>query len=235
MISDLSNDDLDLILHSPGGSSEVAEQIVGYLRQKFDTLRVIVPQSAMSAATLICCAADKVIMGHHSSLGPTDPQMLLPTKTGRRWVPAQTILDQFNEIDKKAQKGEEISHYTPILGQYDPGLKEQAQNAVNLSEQLTEEWARDYMFENDPNADAKAETLSNYLSDHSKHLSHNRRISRQHLEDETDMKVIQLEDNQDLQDAVLSTFHAVTAAHDHLQVTKLIENHHGSTYAKQLE
>src|SRR5262249_18342106 len=45
----LKNEKLDLILHSPGGSLEVADQIVQYLRSKFKHIRAIVPQNAMSA------------------------------------------------------------------------------------------------------------------------------------------------------------------------------------------
>ena len=50
VVSDLDGDSLDLILHSPGGTAEVAESIVSYLRKKFDHIRVIVPHAAMSAA-----------------------------------------------------------------------------------------------------------------------------------------------------------------------------------------
>lgn len=234
-ISSINNDELDLILHSPGGSTEVAGQIVTYLREKFSSLRVIVPQAAMSAATLICCAADEVIMGHHSALGPTDPQMRIPTKTGQRWVPAQSIVDQFSEVDEKIQAGENIAHYTPILSQYDPGLKKEAESLIALSNQLAERWAKQYMFDGDPDADSKASELSRYLSDHTNFLSHNRRIGRSHLEDNTPMVVEKLEDNQDLQDAVLSVFHAVTATHGHRQYTKIIENHEGDMYGRQIQ
>lgn len=233
-ISGIQSEDLDLIIHSPGGSSEVTEQIVEYLREKFSHIRVIVPQAAMSAATLLCCAADEVMMGHHSSLGPTDPQMLIPTKTGRRWVPAQTIIDQFEEIEEQAQRGDEIAHYTPILGQYDPGLKQEAENAVELTDNLAKNWAEKYMFDGDPNAESLARDLANHLSNHSNFLSHSRRLSKRHLEENTEMNVSSLEDNQDLQDAVLSVFHAVTATHDHQQITKIIENHNGKMYGKQL-
>jgi len=234
-ISDLGSDELDIILHSPGGSSEVAEQIVDYLRSKFTSVRIIVPQAAMSAATLLCCAADEVVMGHHSSLGPTDPQMLLPTKTGQRWVPAQTIVDQFNEVDSKIQNGEEIAHYTPILSQYDPGLKQEAENAIRLTNKLAEEWAENYMFSDEPQAAQKASEVSAYLSNHTNFLSHNRRLSRKHIESETPMNVVGLENNQDLQDAVLSVFHAVTASHGHRGFTKIIENHQGDRYVRRIQ
>ncbi len=54
-----SGDKLDIILHSPGGFINSADQIVQYLRRKYDHIRVIVPQNAMSAATMIACAAEK--------------------------------------------------------------------------------------------------------------------------------------------------------------------------------
>ena len=92
----LKGDRLDLILHSLGVILKQPKQIVSYLRQKFSYLRVIVPQLAMSAATMIACAADEIILGKHSFLGPIDPQFVLATSLGNRLVPAQAVLDQFD-------------------------------------------------------------------------------------------------------------------------------------------
>lgn len=66
----LNGKKLDLILHSPGGSLEAAEQIVSYLRSKYGHIRAIVPQNAMSAATMLACACDEIVMGKHSAIGP---------------------------------------------------------------------------------------------------------------------------------------------------------------------
>src|SRR5262245_28762151 len=63
VIHGLTGPNLDLMLHSPGGSPEAAEALVIYLRSKFDHIRVIVPQMAMSAATMISCASDIILMG----------------------------------------------------------------------------------------------------------------------------------------------------------------------------
>ena len=57
---------LDIILHSPGGATVAAEAVVSYLRSRFSHIRVIVPQLAMSAATMIACASDEILMGKHS-------------------------------------------------------------------------------------------------------------------------------------------------------------------------
>ena len=65
---ELKGDQLDLIIHSTGGSGEAAEQIVNYLRQKYSHIRVIVPLYAMSAATMIACAADEIVMGRRRLL-----------------------------------------------------------------------------------------------------------------------------------------------------------------------
>jgi ClpP class serine protease len=87
----LTGPDLDLIIHSPGGSAEAAEAIVLYLRSKFDSLRVFVPHMAMSAATMLACAADQIVMGNHSFIGPIDPQLQLVTPLGARIVAAQAV------------------------------------------------------------------------------------------------------------------------------------------------
>jgi len=66
--------ELDLLIHSPGGSPEAAEQMVNYLRSQFDYIRAIVPLQAKSAATMIALGCDEVVLGEHSELGPIDPQ-----------------------------------------------------------------------------------------------------------------------------------------------------------------
>ena len=96
-INGLSNDKLDLILHSPGGSAEAAEQIVNYLRAKYNHIRAIIPQNAMSAATMIACACDEIVMGKHSAIGPIDPQITFPTPTGLFTAPAQSLLAEFEQ------------------------------------------------------------------------------------------------------------------------------------------
>ena len=88
---------IDLILHSPGGTAEAAEAIVEYLQGRFPGLRVIVPIAAMSAATMMALAADEIIIGAHSQLGPIDPQLTIPTPEGPRSAPAAAIRQQFKE------------------------------------------------------------------------------------------------------------------------------------------
>ena len=118
----LGGGNLDLILHSPGGSPEATEAVVSYLRSRFSHIRVIVPQLAMSAATMIACAADEILLGKHSFLGPTDPQIPLITPLGRRLVPAQSVLDQFDRAKDECADPEKLSAWLPMLSQYGPDL-----------------------------------------------------------------------------------------------------------------
>ena len=99
----LEGNSLDLILHSPCGSPEAAEAIISYLRSRFSHIRVIVPQLAMSAATMIACAADEIVLGKHSFLGPIDPQLVIQTPLGARAVPAQAVLDQFDRAKRECR------------------------------------------------------------------------------------------------------------------------------------
>lgn len=64
-----------LILKSGGGSISAAFFVAKVCRENTDKEFVVaVPREAKSAATLICCGADRIHMGSLSELGPIDPQ-----------------------------------------------------------------------------------------------------------------------------------------------------------------
>ena len=66
---------LSLFLTSDGGSIEDAFWIVTAIREQCDSVDVLVPDRAKSAATLIALAADRIIFGRFGELGPLDPQV----------------------------------------------------------------------------------------------------------------------------------------------------------------
>lgn len=96
--------ELDLVLHSPGGSAQAAEQILEYLRTRFDYIRAIVPLQAKSAATMIALGCDEIVMGAHSELGPIDPQILVPVPEGNRFAPAHAILRDFERAKEQCKQ-----------------------------------------------------------------------------------------------------------------------------------
>ncbi len=224
----ISDHNLDLILHSPGGYPEAAEGIVIYLRSRFRNIRVIVPQLAMSAATMIVCGADEVVMGKHSFLGPVDPQFPI----NGQFVPAGAILDQFRRARRECSDPSKLAAWLPILQRYHPGLLSQCRRAEELSKELVEMWLRTYMFREVEDREQRAKKIANWLSNHRTFKSHNRHLPKSVLE-EHGMIVSALEEDDGLQDLSLSVFHAATHTLSQTTAVKIVENHEGKAHIKQ--
>jgi len=223
----LENNKLDIILHSPGGSLEAVEQIVNYLRKKYENIRVIIPQNAMSAATMLACAADLIIMGKHSAIGPIDPQITFPTETGHFTAPAQSILDEFELAKQEIKKD---STTAPIwvrrLDKYPIGFLKICENTIELSKEIVEKWLETWMLKNDPDKVEKAEQIANWLTDTNIHKTHGRPIDIKMAQ--TQGLIIEpLEGDNEFQDKVLSVFHAAMATHLVSNCVKFIENQNG--------
>ena len=224
----LPGPDLDIILHSPGGTAEGAASIVHYLRQKYSNIRVFVPLAAMSAATMWAMAADRIVMGKHSQLGPIDPQFLINDRVGTRFVAASAILDQFKQAKAEiAADGKTLGAWAQILPQYGPGLLQQCETATALAKSLVREWLAKYMLAGDDNRNQKANDISEFLGTHSTHQSHNVGIFRDRLR-EYGLIVDDLENT--FQDEALSVFHATIITFKGTQCVKLIENNQGRGY-----
>ena len=66
---------IDLVLHTPGGLVLAAMQIARAIEAHPGKVTVFVPVYAMSGGTLIALAADEIVLGEFSVLGPIDPQI----------------------------------------------------------------------------------------------------------------------------------------------------------------
>jgi len=64
-----------LLLESPGGQADCAYRIARLLQRRCLSFKVIVPNWAKSAATLLSLGAEEIIFGEHGQLGPIDVQM----------------------------------------------------------------------------------------------------------------------------------------------------------------
>jgi hypothetical protein len=173
---------LDLVLHLPGGSAESAESIVTYIRSRFNDVRVFVPHAAMSAATMLACSADRIVMGKHSFLGPIDPQFIIQTELGRASVAAHAIEEQFELAKREIQdKPQLLPAWLPILRQYGPALIVQCQLARELALSLVTDWLNRYMFAAPIAAgrEAPGAQIASKLADHGAFKSHSRFIGRE--------------------------------------------------------
>lgn len=230
-VSNVEEKQLDLILHSPGGSAEAAESIVTYLRKRFDHIRVFIPVAAMSAATMVALAADEIVMGQHSQLGPIDPQFIVQTPEGSRSAPAKAILNQFELAKKEWKDAANLAAWMPILRGYIPGLLTQCEDSRTLGVTMVSAWLKQYMFVHDKDAETKAEAIAEWFADYEGFYSHGRRVSPDEAI-EKGLKVNWLEGDQRLQDAVLSVHHAAMHTFGGTPAAKIIENHHGRAWVK---
>jgi hypothetical protein len=228
---DVDGPALDVILHSPGGQAEATASIVRYLRSRFTDIRVFVPLAAMSAATMWALAANRIVMGKHSQLGPIDPQLLTPQGA----IPARAILDQFEKARKAvADNPASVGAYLPMLQQYGPALLQMCENAEALAERLVGEWLESYMFAGRDDAHDLAGATAHWFTNHQVHQSHGLGIGRDTARTQQ-ITIDDLENDGEVQDLVLSAFHATTIAFNQSPAVKLIENHLGRRFLKSVQ
>ena len=230
-VNGLRTENLDIMLHTPGGSAESTDAIVSYLRQKFKHIRIIIPQAAMSAGTMFACAADEIIMAKHSSIGPIDPQMVLQTPLGVQAIAAHAITEQFERAQKEISANPAVlSSWLPMLNQYGPALLIQCKNQIEFGKQLVQNWLDNYMFKNDT---AKlGMKISEYLSHHGNFKTHCKHLNTEAAK-ALGLKIIELEQQAELQEKVLSVFHACLLTFNLPQPVKIICNHVGNAFVKQ--
>lgn len=214
---------LDLILHTPGGDIAATESLVGYLRKMFNgDIRAIVPQIAMSAGTMIACSCKQILMGKHSNLGPIDPQV--------GGVPAQAVLDEFQEAVECVQKNPAAAPvWQAIIGKYHPTFLGSCQRAIAMSQQIVTDWLASGMFADRPDPLDCARRVVAYFSDHNGTQTHSRHI---HIDDcqRVGLEILPLENDQVMQEAVLSIHHAAMFTFAISRAYKFIENHDGQAY-----
>ncbi len=76
---------IDLMLHTLGGNVDAAEKIMLQIRRRLGPdgrLRVIVPNYAKSAGTLMALGGQSILMSDTSELGMIDPQFVLKDERG---------------------------------------------------------------------------------------------------------------------------------------------------------
>jgi len=207
---------LTLILHTPGGMTNATESIVDYLHSKFPYIETIVPTFAMSAGTMISLSSDKIIMGRQSQLGPIDPQMVI----GGRSVSARSIVDQFDKAKKDINENITNAHvWAPILSTLGHGLLVEAEKANDYSEKIVESWLKRKGFSN-------ATKIAHHFNSPSLHKSHGKRIDKNEAKS-LGLNIEDLEDNQNLQEAVLTAYHAVTIIFEKSPSAKFIISNNG--------
>lgn len=143
---------IDFLLHTQGGDIDAADKIVRMLQRRVGAdgeLRVVVPDCAKSAGTLIAIGADLIVMSDSSELGPIDPQIYMQDGSGTAsWRPAHTYVDGYtaliDKIDnpKSYEEGRNTEAEQLLLAKCDPAMLDQCQQALKRSRELAESLLR---------------------------------------------------------------------------------------------
>jgi hypothetical protein len=171
LLHGMKSEDVDLLLNSPGGDIDVAEKLVYMCWSRASSVRVIVPESAKSAATLIALAANRVVMSDTSELGPIDPQIVIATPSGEPIIrPASSFLDGLDDIKAEAAKTGSLSPaYFPLLAQLDPALIDFCRKAITRSQRFAQKWLLKTQCQGHP---TKAKKIAKSLVSTKRYLSH---------------------------------------------------------------
>lgn len=219
---------LDLILHTPGGGIAATESLVQYLQKMFgNDIRAIVPQIAMSAGTMLSLSCRSIVMGKQSSLGPIDPQI--------HGIPADVVVTEFLRAYEEIKEDISKAHvWGPILGRYTPTFLSQCEYAVEWSKLFVRDALVGNMLAGQENAIGRADQIVASLSNAAVNKAHNKHIHIDQIRD-LGITVEVLEDDQDLQDAVLSVHHAFSHTMSSSTALKIVESHEGKAAVRHIQ
>jgi len=163
------DNDLDLMLQTTGGDIDATEKIVYMCWEKAKSLRVIVPDRAKSAGTLLALAADEIVMGYSSELGPIDPQ-IFTSETGE-YLPAHSYLDGLKHIAGiiDVDDPKQVMVYMPLLEKLSPQLLDLCRKAIQRSEEFATKWLARHMLCGNKR---KARSIAKKLCDPGKYKLH---------------------------------------------------------------
>lgn len=215
---------LDLILHTPGGDMAATESLVDYLRAMFGTdIRAIIPQLAMSGGTIMALSCNRIIMGKESSIGPIDPQFGATAANG--------LLQEFEKArgEIKADPSAALL-WQPILQKIRPGFITECENAIEWSHEMARRFLKSNMFKDDKGSTSKINKIISHLTDKKTTKHHGRHISLDEAKEVFGEKIIKLEDDNKLQDLILTVHHCSIITLQSTDAFKLIENDQGRAF-----
>lgn len=234
-LSDIPDGPLDVLLHSPGGSPSATESIVHLLRLRFSPIRFLVPHTAKSAATMLALSGNEIFLGEGAELGPIDPQLHIVNQQRQVIVPAGAAIAQFQRIHAEVVLDpQKLRGWLPIIGQYGPSFLQECHNAINLSGTLVANWLQEYMFHGEQGAEDRANTVSQWLANHTNFNTHSRPVwMEQLLTVEPTLKIRKFSDvSKDFETAVMSLYWAIDLTFADTNALKIIEHRIGSAYVR---
>lgn len=160
-------DTLDLIIAGPGGDGTTAEKIVSLCRAYCGKLRVVIPNRAKSAATIVALGADTIVMGFCSELGPIDAQVPVVVGGIPRYISAQSFIDAREELEARFKeavaKKEDPRAVLQQLATMDQSYIDHCRKLMGFSRDVAEKFLREYMFKADTNERSRGAKIKKVL------------------------------------------------------------------------
>lgn len=152
-----ADQDLHLMLVTPGGDGEVAVRLVRSAQARCRRLTVIVPDFAKSAGTLLALGAHEILMGPTSDLGPVDPQFEF---ADGELVSAKDIIAAVERaLDDVAARPDTYPLHSALLAEVNALKVEQARSALARTDDLVREALQSNPDRTHPEVDALVEEL----------------------------------------------------------------------------
>lgn len=137
----VGDQDLHLLLWSPGGDGEVAVRLARMAQAATGDrdVVVLVPDVAKSAATILALGADRIVMSDTSDLGPVDPQIWW----SGQFVSAKDLVDGVERATRDVEERPNTAGlYAQMLTGLDVVTLEYAHSSLDRMEDLTRQVLR---------------------------------------------------------------------------------------------
>jgi hypothetical protein len=210
-LGDKSGDILYLVIKSNGGDPGAAMRVMWLLQDRFKKIFAIVPQTAMSAATLMALGADTIYMLPGSALGPLDLQISHPIDESQIsaidvrdaslniWALVESLADRTlhnlchywdlpRSAGAKIAYDSSINFVKPIIEKIDPYHLNSGLRSAVLSEKYAHDLLKSRMMAND---EEQADTTAKYMAN--EYSYHGYAISKQEAVQLLKLKVERLE------------------------------------------
>lgn len=221
-----ASEEVDVLLHSPGGRPDATERIVHILRNKFKKVHFLIPHSAYSAATMLALSGDSVTLHPSATLGPIDPQI--------NGIPARSIKRGFEKVKEiiKQEGPEALPAYIPLIEKYTLDLLELCEDSEKLSKDLVSDWVKIFMLKEKEVYENQIAEAVDFFSDYDKHLLHSRPLLINKLR-RFQLNIEQADD--DLSQLLWEAYIHINGFFGLSAFVKLYENRHGVSWGKQFQ
>ncbi|GMO29838.1 MAG: hypothetical protein Ta2B_10780 [Termitinemataceae bacterium] len=176
-------------------------------------------------------AADEILMGPFSALGPIDAQII---SNGKRFS-ADAFIDGFEKMkDEVVKVGRLNPALIPILQNISPGEIQHCENAQNFSKTLVTQWLSAYKFKywnthastgkpvTDSDKNERAKDIASKLCKHAEWLTHARSIKIADLQ-EMKLKILDYSASPDLEDAITRYYTLLRMTFETTNIYKIFE------------